>query len=116
MTAIENEIFDDMLIGNFMKTTLHGSFGHRALYPHFSPYVAKYADNGLAKSKQELDTYFRNYATRAPLDYLKHRMLASAVNFGRSSLERDSLSYVVAKRTYRWFKESGKSVAWRPRA
>lgn len=116
MTAIENEIFDDLLIGNFMKTTLHGSFTHRALYPHFSPYVAKYADNGLAKSPQELDMYFKTYARRAPLDYLKHSVVASAVNLGRSSLQPDSSSYVFAKRTYHWLKEGGRSIPGRPRA
>ena len=55
MTCLEYEIFDDLLIGNFMKTTLHGDVG---LYPDFSPYVAKYADNGGAKSKAELRSYF----------------------------------------------------------
>jgi hypothetical protein len=35
MTAIENESFDDMLGGNFMKATLHGSFPKQEpLYPH----------------------------------------------------------------------------------
>ena len=48
MTCIEYEIFDDLLIGNYMKTTLHGDVA--GLYPDFSPYVAKFADNG-AKSK-----------------------------------------------------------------
>ena len=34
MTAIENESFDDMLGGNFMKATLHGSFPKQEpLYP-----------------------------------------------------------------------------------
>src|SRR5262249_41356244 len=47
MTAIQYRVFDDLLIGNFMKTTLHGRFeGDRALYPDFTPYVAKYGDNG----------------------------------------------------------------------
>ena len=51
VTAIKNEIFDDMLIGNFMKTQL---INIRSLYPDFTPYVAKYADNGMAKNKIEL--------------------------------------------------------------
>ena len=58
MAAIEHEVFDDMLIGNFMRTTLHGVDG---LYPHFTPYVAKYADNAGAKSKAELRSYFGHY-------------------------------------------------------
>ena len=105
MTAIENEIFDDMLIGNFMKTTLHGSFPHHPLYPHFSPYVAKYGDNGLAKSKQELGIYFREYIMRAPLEYAKHRIITSSANFARSTLKPDSTSYMLIKRTYSLLKK-----------
>lgn len=41
VTALQYEIFDDLLIGNFMKTTLHGKWPRSRLYPHFSPYVAK---------------------------------------------------------------------------
>lgn len=59
MTAIEYNIFDDLLIGNFVKTTLHG--GVTSLYPDFSPYVAKYGDNGLAYSESDLARYFRYY-------------------------------------------------------
>ena len=40
-----------MLIGNFMKTQL---INIKSLYPDFIPYVAKYADNGLARSEEEL--------------------------------------------------------------
>jgi hypothetical protein len=43
MTAVEYRVFDDLLIGNFMRTTLHGG---ATLYPHFTPLVAKYSDNG----------------------------------------------------------------------
>jgi hypothetical protein len=48
MTSVEYEILDDMLIGNIMKVTLHGQFSSAPLYPHFTPYVTKYADNGRA--------------------------------------------------------------------
>jgi hypothetical protein len=70
MIAIENEIFDDLLIGNFMKTIIHGKFPRLLLYPDFSPYVAKYSDNGQAKSKDQLQAYFKQYMMRAPLDSL----------------------------------------------
>ncbi len=48
MRAVEWEIFDDLLIGNFMETTLHGRWPTSGLYPGFTPYVTKYADNGRA--------------------------------------------------------------------
>ena len=44
------EIFDDLLIGNFMRTTLHGRVAGAGLYPDFTPYVAKYADNADART------------------------------------------------------------------
>src|SRR6516162_6219535 len=42
MTCIEHELFDDLLIGNFMRTTLYNV---ESLYPRFTPYVPKYGDN-----------------------------------------------------------------------
>ena len=39
-TALKYEIFDDLLIGNFMRVVLHGKWGPRGLYPDFSPYLS----------------------------------------------------------------------------
>ncbi|WP_447972468.1 MBL fold metallo-hydrolase [Nitrospira sp. Kam-Ns4a] len=107
LCAIEAHVFDDLLIGNFMKTTLHGSWGTGGLYPDFSPYVAKYADNGQARTREELRAYFRSYRQRAPLDFFRHkvkvhaeRLLAKPANWLRSSLPEDSLFYRSAKRVY----------------
>lgn len=64
MTCIDYRIFDDMLIGNYMKTTLHGPWhaqGADALYPDFTPYVSKYGDNGGAYTEEELRRYFAHY-------------------------------------------------------
>jgi hypothetical protein len=63
ITAIDTEIFDDLLIGNFMKTTLHGSW-EQTLSRGFTPIVAKYADNGRAKSLMALQHYLATYARR----------------------------------------------------
>ena len=41
-----------------MKTTL---VNVKSLYPNFSPYVAKYGDNGLSRSSNELEEYFDYY-------------------------------------------------------
>ena len=52
MSAIQYEIFDDLLIGNFMKTTLHNM---ESLYEaDFNQYLAKYADNGRAETLSEI--------------------------------------------------------------
>jgi hypothetical protein len=69
--AITHNIFDDLLIGNFMKVQL---IGVRSLYPDFSPYVGKYGDNGGARNKQELENYFNYYRFQTPgfwKDFLK---------------------------------------------
>ena len=61
MTAIENEVFDDMLIGNFMKTILHGEFHSVPLYPYIGEYLSKFADNGRAKTKAQVQEYLAEY-------------------------------------------------------
>jgi len=67
MKAVRWRVFDYLLIGNFMKTTLHGIWEReapQALYPDFTPFVAKYADNGGARSSAELREYFEAYMGR----------------------------------------------------
>src|SRR5260370_9145269 len=64
MTCIEHELFDDLLIGNYMRTTLYNV---DALYPHFTPFVATYGAHGVAKTKRDLTGYFRPYYLRAPI-------------------------------------------------
>ena len=59
LRAVSREIFDDLLIGNFMKTTISGS---KSLYhPDFTLAVAKYSDNGGARVSEELRDYFGYY-------------------------------------------------------
>ena len=52
MYAIRNQAFDDLLIGNFMKTYLKGILNLRI--PEFSYFVAKLSDNAYAKTKMIL--------------------------------------------------------------
>ena len=69
--SIQNNIFDDILIGNFMRTRL---INVASLYPDFTPYVSKYGDNGKARTDQELKKYFDYYKLNSAnywLDYLK---------------------------------------------
>ena len=59
MKAINYEIFDDLLIGNFMRTTF---FGLHSLYDFdFNPLLTKYADNGKAKTEEEVHRYINEY-------------------------------------------------------
>ena len=69
--SIRNNIFDDILIGNFMKIKL---INVPSLYPDFTPYISKYGDNGFAFSKDELKKYFDYYKFNSAnfwLDFLK---------------------------------------------
>jgi hypothetical protein len=77
MTVVEYEIFDDLMIGNFTKTTLHGSWerqGTLALYPDFIPFVTKYGDNGGAHSRDELTVYFAEYQRRGFFGFPLHEL------------------------------------------
>jgi hypothetical protein len=97
MTCLEWQIFDDMLIGNYMKTTLHGVEG---LYPDFSPFVAKYADNGGAKSERALATYFHHYRMRDPIGLLMSRFATSSEQMLRRFVGEDTTAFKIAKRIY----------------
>lgn len=100
MASVRHEIFDDMLIGNFMKTTLHGKWRRASLYPDFTPYVAKYADNGRARSKAELAAYFAEYRRRAPWDAIRHRLEETGKDILRATLPADSGLYQAIRAAY----------------
>ena len=59
MRAVRFEAFDDLLSGNFIKTTLVGKWPQPIMYPDFTFHVTKYPDNGLAKSSEQLKLYSR---------------------------------------------------------
>jgi len=104
MTAVQYAVFDDLLIGNFMKTTLHGQFGEERLYPHFTPYVAKYSDNGKARTREELEEYFKNYRKQAPIDYFRHLVESGSRYAVMSALRTDSTAYRTISRLYHFVK------------
>ena len=97
MTCIDYEIFDDLLIGNYMKTTLHGDVG---LYPDFSPYVAKFGDNGTAKSRAELHSYFLHYFLRDPVANILKQVSNASEDVVRKLLPANSGLFRSAKRFY----------------
>tara|TARA_A100001015_G_scaffold277718_1_gene337177 strand:- start:157 stop:1488 length:1332 start_codon:yes stop_codon:yes gene_type:complete len=69
--ATKNNIFDDLLIGNFAKFEL---INVPSLYPDFNPYVTKYGDNGNSRTYSELKKYFDYYKLNSLnywLDFLK---------------------------------------------
>jgi hypothetical protein len=98
MQAVRWEIFDDLLIGNFTKTTLHG--GLRSLYPDFTPYVAKYGDNGRAFSSRELRDYFAAYRSAIGLRDWLALMQVSGTRKVRNLLSANRDVYLFARRIY----------------
>jgi hypothetical protein len=100
MIAVRSEIFDDLLIGNFMKTTLHG--GLRSLYPDFTPYVAKYGDNGRAFTRAELHDYFSAYRGAAGLHRWIDQMRVQGTRKVRNVLSANRDVYLFARRVYRY--------------
>jgi len=97
MTCIDFEIFDDLLIANYMKTTLHGV---ESLYPDFSPYVCKFADNGGVKSEQELARYFHHYVMRDPLGVMMTRFATNTEQLFRRFVSEESAMFRTAKKAY----------------
>lgn len=74
MQAVEWSAFDDILIGNFCRTTLHGDWwgkqGADALYPHFTPFVTKFGDNGEAWDAAGIRAYFAEYFRRGYTEFM----------------------------------------------
>jgi hypothetical protein len=93
MKAVSYEIFDDLLIGNFMKTTLYNC---DSLYPNFTPYVAKYGDNGIAHSASDLEKYFTYYKLNSA-DYWKDMLNIQTESIIRKTISSDSMVYKAAK-------------------
>ena len=105
MAAIRYEVFDDLLIGNFMKTTLIGRWPGSRLHPFFTPVVAKYADNGRAFSAAELDSYFHAYRSREPFEFMMHRLQQKSVQMFRNFVSPQSRAFDFGKRAYFFVKK-----------
>lgn len=97
--AVRDRVFDNLLLGNFMKTTLYGT---SSLYsPNFTYAVAKYADNGGAQTRREVGDYLSAYARRADPD-LRFRLLERRlVDFTVRHLGERSPLHAAARGVYR---------------
>jgi hypothetical protein len=105
MAAIRHEVFDDLLIGNFMKTTLIGKWPGSRLHPWFTPVVAKYADNAHAYSAADLDSYFHSYRARNPVEFIMHRFMHNSEQIFRNFVSPQSPAFDFGKRAYFFFKK-----------
>jgi hypothetical protein len=75
--------FDDLLIGNFMKTQLINT----TLYPNFTPQIAKLGGNAKVYTKEARRTFWAHYWRRSPgvlaRDYCDRVVAANLVNIFR---------------------------------
>jgi len=102
MTCVEYEIFDDLLIGNFMRTTLYGV---DSLYdPNFGHVVAKFADNAHAQTEAEVKEYINTYKARAQVDWLLHILERDTNQKFRKYVDKDSMLYRTSRSVYRMFR------------
>jgi hypothetical protein len=69
LETVKYGYFDDLLIGNFMKTQLF----NMQLYPHFSPLVAKLGGNAKVFTNRQLLQFRLYYFRRSPLAFLRFR-------------------------------------------
>ena len=98
MTAVKYRFFDDLLIGNFMKTTLHGV---PSLYnPPFNFIVTKYGDNGRAITDEEVRKYFNEYRRRAGFELIREMMEDRTAKFLRRYAGMDSFAYKIPRSIY----------------
>jgi hypothetical protein len=96
MSAVTNRVFDDLVLGGFMKITLHNIEFHR----DFLFFVAKYADNGGAETKDELRSYFDQYKKRAGAEWISHHLVREGHTLFRRYVRRDSKFYALARDAY----------------
>ena len=69
LTACKYKIFDDLLIGNFMKTKLYQLNSLYDPSADFTHEICKFGDNGQAYSKEELNKYNNYYAKKMGKEY-----------------------------------------------
>ena len=92
--------FDDLLIGNFMKTELI----NMGLYPEFTPRIAKYGGNAKVLTRADLAKFRRRYFRRNPFAYLRFRWQIfhnSKLMPGLSELAETLRIKPILKRFYR---------------
>ncbi|MDC1060540.1 MBL fold metallo-hydrolase [Alphaproteobacteria bacterium] len=103
--AIKYEIFDDLLIGNFMKTTFHGKKINSLYDMGFNPIVPKYADNGRVFSKVDYAKYMKEYRLRSEGEWLKEYFERITSQLFRKYVHYDSKLYNFGRKSFNKFRK-----------
>lgn len=100
--ACRYNIFDDLLIGNFMKTKLYNLSNLYDPKINFNAIVCKYGDNGLAYSKEELIEYEKKYAKRMGMEYFYEMFANKSKNYFQYFFKnyRNSKYYTKLRKYY----------------
>jgi hypothetical protein len=96
MTAATHRVFDDLLLGAFMKIILHNADFDR----DFVFYTGKYADNGCSETKEALRSYFSEYRKRSGVDWIIHHLVNDGHTLFRRYVRADSKFYSLARDAY----------------
>jgi hypothetical protein len=96
MAALTHRVFDDLVLGGFMRITLHNVDFHK----DFVFISGKYADNGGAETKAELKSYFTEYRNRSGADWILHHMVEDGHMLFRRYVSEDSKLYTLARDAY----------------
>ncbi len=107
--AVRGGYFDDLLIGNFMKTELHNA----TLYPYFTPLVCKLGGSAKVFTNAQWRVLRRRYFRRNPIGRLDWQMEQSTqrlVDIARQVADRFG---VKAPLKWLYRKMLGDPVAWR---
>jgi hypothetical protein len=98
MEATKHEYFDDLLIGNFMKTTMHGI---RSLHsPPIAAIVGNFADNGMVETKEDFAQYMNEYKKRAGWELSRYLFERNLVFFVNRFVPRHSKFFPMLKNIY----------------
>jgi len=69
LSACRNKIFDDLLIGNFMKTKLYNLDSLYDPRANFTHEICKFGDNGMVYTPKEIEAYKKYYAQKMGKEY-----------------------------------------------
>jgi hypothetical protein len=100
--ACKFNVFDDLLIGNFMKTKLYNLNNLYDSNFNFNSTICKVGDNGMAYTKDEIRLYNKEYAKRMGMEYFYDLFASKSKDYFKFFFKNygDSKYYTQFRRLY----------------
>ena len=98
METVKYGYFDDLLIGNFMKTQLI----NMKLYPKFSPYLAKFGGSAKVYTRLQLMKFYFHYFRLSPVAYLRWKLQSLWLYTWRNRLRNALVSVGFSRLSREW--------------